>query len=144
MSLIKTNNANTPTYRSLLSDFFDTDGFFSEPLFKKDWVPSVNVKANENNYEIDLAAPGLKKEDFKVEVENGVLTISAEKKTEKEETDKKYTRKEFSYNSFIRSFALPENVEEDSISAKYEEGILRLTLKRTKVEKPNKKVISLQ
>lgn len=144
MSLTETTYAHTPTMRSILTHLFDTETFSSNSPFKKQWIPSVNVKDAEKRYEIDLAAPGLKKEDFKIEIQNNILTISAESVLEKEEKDKKYTRKEFNYHSFSRSFALPVNVEEDSIEAKYEEGILKLTLNKTKTETYTKKVINLQ
>src|SRR5690606_30001297 len=96
---------------------------------------------HEKNFEIELAAPGMKKEDFNITVENGVLTISSEKEEKKEETEKNYTRKEFSYSSFTRSFTLPENVSEDEIKAHYENGILKLVVaKRTPVAPPKKAI----
>ena len=143
MSLIKTANGHTPGFRSLLSNFFDNDYLLENSLFRKDGSPAVNVMENENNYEIDVAAPGLKKEDFKIEVENGILTISAERKTEHESKDNRFTRREFSYSSFSRSFALPENTDENAIEAKYNDGILKLTINKTQPEPSKKKVINL-
>ncbi|MGM9512028.1 Hsp20/alpha crystallin family protein [Larkinella sp. GY13] len=97
-------------------------------------VPAVNVKEDETAYHIELAAPGLKKEDFAINLTNNQLTISAKLEEAKEETTEKYTRKEFSYSSFERSFRLPKNVNNEQIQAAYTDGILKIDL--PKVEKP--------
>ncbi|MBK6444569.1 MAG: Hsp20/alpha crystallin family protein [Bacteroidetes bacterium] len=128
MTLIKRSLVDMPAYRSLLSDFFETENLGFDSLMKKDWLPPVNVLDTEKFYQIEVAAPGLKKEDFKVKIDDGILTISAEKKVEKEEKEKNYTRKEFNYSSFLRSFTLPENVMENDIKAQYMDGVLRLNL----------------
>ena len=143
MSLIKTMNGNAPSLGTLLSDLLDTDSFFNDTYLRKSWVPSVNVKEDEKCYELDFAVPGLKKDDFKIEVDRGVLTISAESKSEKEETDKKYTRKEYNYSSFSRSFTLPDNVNEEQLEAKYEDGVLKVVLTKKEEEKSNKKTIKI-
>ena len=93
-------------------------------------VPSVNITENGNHYNVSLAAPGLKKDDFKIDIDGNMLTISSEKEEKKEEKDEKYTRKEYNYSSFSRSFTLPEDVKQDGIDAKYEDGILTLKLPR--------------
>lgn len=100
--------------------------------------PAVNVLEDENSFKIELAAPGLKKEDFKINVHENVLTISAEQKTESEENknDGKYTRKEFNYSSFKRSFTLPKTVDGDKIVASYNEGVLGLSLPKKEEAKP--------
>jgi HSP20 family protein len=85
-------------------------------------IPSVNVTENSDTYQIALAAPGLKKDDFKVNVEGNLITISAEKSTSKEEKERKYTRKEYNYTSFSRTFTLPENIKAEKIEAHYENG----------------------
>jgi len=92
-------------------------------------LPSVNLKETDTKLEIELAAPGLKKEDFKIEVDNNMLTISAEKE-EKKESGKKddYVRKEFNYQSFYRSFNLPDYADENKIEAIYKDGILNVTI----------------
>lgn len=137
MSLLKKTFPSLPE----ISDFFDGD--WREFKLNGDKLfPAVNVIENDGDFEIEVAAPGFKKEDFKVEVENGVLTITG--KTEKEEKEKKknYTRKEFSSKSFQKSFTLPENVEKDEVAAKYKDGLLRLTLKKTeKSTAPKKEVV---
>src|SRR6476620_12798964 len=100
-------------------------------------LPSVNLKETEKNFEVELAAPGLRKEDFKVEIDHDVLVISSERQQEKEETNKKgnYTRKEFSYQSFSRAFHLPENVDENKIEANYKDGILHIDIAKKHPDK---------
>jgi len=149
MSLIVRNRAALP---SLVSDFFNTGRLFPSlldadtDLFDFDGgsllVPGANIIENEKDFKIELAAPGLEKKDFKVEVNNGVLTISAEKKEEKKEENENYKRREFSYNSFSRSFTLPDNSVPDKIDAKYENGVLRLVLpkKEVTISKPAKQI----
>lgn len=98
--------------------------------------PSVNVSEHETHLLVQLAAPGLTKQDFKISLENDQLNISAEKKSELEETKGKYTRREFNYGSFKRSFHLDESVNRDAISAAYEDGVLKVTLpKKEDIEK---------
>lgn len=141
MSLIKRNGNGA--VRSLFSDFFDTDRFFSDRFLNENWIPAVNVLEDEKGYSIELAAPGKKKEDFKIHVENGILNISSESKDEKEEKDKNYTRREFSYNSFSRSFSLPPNTNEEDIMAKYENGVLKLDIAKKVPSAPKKKEITV-
>lgn len=115
---------------SLLSDFFDDERFFNSPSLRGRSLPAINVKENESNYQIEVAAPGFEKKDFNISMEQGVLTISGEKKEEKEEKDEKYTRREFGYSSFSRSFTLPQNVNEEDVKASFENGILKLAIKK--------------
>jgi HSP20 family protein len=119
-----------------MSDFFDTDRFFDSDLLRKQSVPAVNVKENETGYEIEVAAPGLSKKDFNINVENRVLTISSEKEEEKEEKEENYTRREFSYTSFSRSFTLPEGVNDEDVKASYADGVLRLAVPKKEVSQP--------
>ncbi|MEQ6120735.1 Hsp20/alpha crystallin family protein [Reichenbachiella sp. MALMAid0571] len=125
MSLIK---RTLPTWPSL-TDFFDDD-WARDWFMKENASPAVNVVNNDSSYEIDVAAPGFKKTDFKIETENGVLTISGKSEKEEEEKKKNYTRREFSSSSFYRSFTLPEDVVKEGISAKYDDGVLKLSLKK--------------
>ena len=125
-----------------LTDFFDDDWLKSR-FTNGDWIPAVNVIDNESNYEVEMAAPGFKKEDFNVTVENGVLSVSAKTEKEEEEKNKNYTRKEFSSKSFMKSFTLPENTEDD-VTAKYEDGVLRLVLAKSEVTKPPKKEVVIE
>jgi HSP20 family protein len=96
----------------------------------------VNVKEQDKTFEIELAAPGLSKKDFKVTAENGILTISSEKREEEERKEKDYTRKEFSYSSFSRSFMLPENASQEDIKASYEDGVLKLQVAKKVIGQP--------
>jgi HSP20 family protein len=114
-----------------------------EDILRKARIPSVNVKDNDKDYEIEVAAPGMKKQDFSINVENRILTISAEIKDEKEEKEDKYTRREFIATSFTRSFSLPENADENNIQAHYENGILRVSVPKVEEKKPDKKKIEL-
>ncbi|WP_037321096.1 Hsp20/alpha crystallin family protein [Salegentibacter sp. Hel_I_6] len=149
MSLIKSKNRRNPT---LGSSFLANDPFFSDLMdtkrgifnlnrffngdFDQDLFPALNVKKKDNEFEIELAAPGLSKEDFKISIEDGVLSISAEKENKIEEEKESYVRKEFSYNSFSRNISLPEEVDMDKeVEAKYKEGILKMNLKKRKTEK---------
>lgn len=140
MSLVKRNNLFFP---SLMNDFMGPDWFGGTEKWNTS-VPAVNIKDNEKGFELELAVPGLKKDDFTVEVDNDVLTISSEIKSENEETKENYTRKEFSFSSFKRAFTLPETVDGSKIDAKYEDGILKLTLpkKQEALPKP-KRLISI-
>jgi HSP20 family protein len=125
-------------FPTLISDFFENGKLFSPVIHDLEnrlldfglnsKIPSVNIKENGADFKIELAAPGLEKKDFKIEVENGQLVISAEKEEEKKEENEKYRRREFSYNFFKRSFDLPENSVPEKIEAKYENGLLKLTL----------------
>jgi len=93
-------------------------------------IPAVNISEHENEFQVSLAVPGMKKSDFKIDVDGNMLTISSEKEQSKEEKEKRFTRKEYSYSSFSRSFTLPEDVNMEKIDAKYEDGILKLVLPR--------------
>jgi len=84
---------------------------------------------------LSLAAPGMKKEDFKIDVDGNILTISSEKEENKEDKNKKFTRKEYSYSSFSRSFSLPEEIKQEKINAKYEDGVLKISLPRKEESK---------
>lgn len=107
-------------------------------------VPAVNITENENGYQVSLAAPGLKKDDFKIDVEGNMLTISSEKEESSEEKDKKFTRKEYNYSSFSRSFNLPDEVNREKIEAKYEQGVLHIALpKREEAKKLAAKQIAV-
>jgi HSP20 family protein len=107
-------------------------------------VPAVNIKEDEQSFQVNMAAPGMKKEDFQVTLEDNMLTISSEKKEEKEQKEEKFTRKEFNYSSFSRSFTLPQDVQPDKIDARYENGMLQLVIpKKESVKKAVPKHISV-
>lgn len=115
--------------------FKDDDFFDGRWLAREMTVPSVNVKETKEAFKLEIAAPGMKKSDFNIEVQDGTLIISAETKSEKEEKGERYTRKEFNFNSFSRSFWLPENVKTDDIKAQYNDGLLKVTVPRVEVKK---------
>ena len=108
------------------SQWFNDTGFSAS----RRTPPAVNVSENENSYTVSLAAPGLKKEDFHIDLEGNMITISSEKEERKEDKDEKFTRKEYSYASFSRSFTLPDDVKQEGIDAQYENGVLNVRLPR--------------
>ena len=118
-------------------DFFDFESDLSPARLGIN-VPSVNISETPKDYILEVAAPGLERKDFNIEIDNHTLCISAEKEEKKEEKeeDNGYTRKEYSFNSFSRSFALPDDVKENNIDAKYENGILKLTVPKAKESTP--------
>jgi HSP20 family protein len=147
-SIIKKNRNFFPSF----SRFWDDDDLFNRNMsnwglsnYSDTTLPAVNIRETKDSYEVEMAAPGMKKEDFKVELDRNILTISSEKSEEHEEQgeEEKYSRKEFSYQSFQRSFNLPkEVVDEDKIEARYREGVLHLTIpKREEAkQKPPRKI----
>ena len=136
-SLVKSNGTLFPTTPSILDDFFTRDWLDSSLANWRESgasLPAVNVMETNDDFQIEVAAPGMKRSDFKVELDNNVLTISSQRENKSEEKDSNgnYTRREFSYQSFQRSFALPENkVLGDKISAKYIDGILHVTVPKS-------------
>lgn len=132
-----------PALRSMMEDFWNGDKLFDKEFFKTDKLPAVNVKETEKSYKIELAVPGFKKGDFKIDIEDGVLSISAETEQEKDTEEENYTRKEFSRSSFIRSFSLPDNAKEEDIKASYEDGMLKIVLGKTVSTKTKKKEIAI-
>ena len=147
-TLVRTNGNLFPAIPSLLNDFF-TDDWFDSSL--ANWrssgttLPAVNVRETNDEFRIEVAAPGMKRDDFKVELDNNVLIISSQREDSREEKDNNgdYTRREFSYQSFQRSFTLPDGkVEGDKIAASYVDGILKVTVpKREEAKlKPAKQI----
>lgn len=139
MSLIKRNRLYFPA----MEDFFGPD-WFGGTSDGMNTLPAVNIKESEKNFELELAIPGQKREDFNVEVDDNVLTISMETRVEDESVTDNYTRKEFSYSSFSRSFTLPETIDETKIDASYRDGILRVLLPKKEEALPKpKRMISI-
>ncbi|MDF1676924.1 MAG: Hsp20/alpha crystallin family protein [Vicingaceae bacterium] len=128
MTLIKRRENMFPT---TWNDLFNDDFFRGHSLAKSDFtVPAVNIKENTDNYAIELAVPGKKKEDFNIELDNDLLTISSEDKSEstEENKDENYTKREFRYSSFSRSFTLPDAADGEKISANYKDGVLNVII----------------
>lgn len=151
MSLVKFKRR--PLGSLITQDFFDMDDFFDDRNWVRNMIPdsfwngkrsepALNIKETDDDYEIELAAPGFSKKDFEVTIDDNCLNISAEKKSSQEEKDDNYTRQEFSYNAFQRSLRLPENVKQEAIKAKYNDGILSFKLAKKEEAKklPPKKV----
>ena len=127
---------------SFLDDFFSEDwpSFDLGADFEKEWMPAANIVEKEKAFEVELSVPGYENKDIKVEVdENNVLHINGEHKEEKGEDKDNYTRKEFSYGSFNRSFQLPESVNEDNITAKCKNGVLQLKIAKKELPPAGKK-----
>lgn len=136
MKLVRFNN------RPMLSDIFeDFEKRFFYPFNYEGSMPAANITESENSFQIELAVPGMTKQDFKINLENNVITVSSEKENEKSEETKSYTRKEFTFGSFTRSFTLPKIVETDQIKASYENGILKMELpKKAETAKISKEI----
>ncbi|HET6227454.1 MAG TPA: Hsp20/alpha crystallin family protein [Bacteroidia bacterium] len=150
MTLIKWNKpANglekrTPFVKPF-EDFFSE--FFNSDLMQREYasfVPSVNIKENTSNYSIEVNAPGFNKADFKVQISDGVLSISAEHENENTKTSDNFVRKEFNYGSFSRNFTLGDLVNEDKIAATYENGILKLELPKKESKQISTKQIKVE
>ena len=119
------------------SDFFSDDSW---PFGSRSTLPAVNIEEEKDAYLLTMAAPGMKKSDFKIDIEGNTLTVGSEKESKSEEKEKSYTRREYSYSSFSRSFTLPEEVDKWMIDASYTDGILKVKL--PKKEEVMKKSIS--
>jgi HSP20 family protein len=131
---------------SVFDDFFKPwNEWFDNTWSRSMNIPAVNITEEKDQYLVSLAAPGLKKEDFKIDVDGNMLTISSEKEESTEEKKKKFTRKEYSYSSFSRSFTLPEEVNSEQIGAKYDDGVLKINLPRkAKANAPAAKHIAVK
>ena len=141
MNLIKRNSKLI--LPSLLDEIFNPDWNGGIQSFNTS-IPAVNIKESETDFKLELFAPGLKKEDFNIEIDQNTLSISSEKQTETEDNNEKYSRKEFSYTSFKRTFNLPETVNFDAIDAHYDNGILNLRLPKREEALPKpKKMIEI-
>ena len=147
MTLVKFNNKPAQkSFNNFMDDFFATvpsilrDDFITPS--SRSFTP-VNVKETENDYVLEVVAPGFQKEDFKINLHNNMLTISAEKKEETENKNEKFIRKEYRHQSFSRSFTIDEKIDAENISAKYVNGVLTLNLAKKEEVKPSVKEISI-
>ena len=136
MTLVKFKKPRLPWYDTMFTDLLGTDRMLTNDfLMDNKWIPSMNVKETDELFEIEIAAPGFNKKDFEISIENGLLRISAENSLEDKKEEDNYSRREFNYNSFFRSFTLPDNVnEEEMIDATYKRGILKLVLNKLHVD----------
>ncbi|WP_437370838.1 Hsp20/alpha crystallin family protein [Maribacter litoralis] len=141
MSLVKRNDVLFP---ALMNEIFKPD-WFGGIENNRGSVPAVNIRESEKEYHLELFVPGRSKEDFTIEIDEAVLTISSEVKSENEKVNDNYTRKEFSISSFTRSFTLPETIATDIIDATYEGGILKFNLPKKEEALPKpKRMIELK
>lgn len=130
MSLVKRDVGYAPTISNFFDDFFTRD-LFNWPSSSATGtsIPKVNIYETDAEFHVEMAAPGMSKDDFKVELDNNMLTISSQKESENVQDDKKnYQRREYSFQSFVRSFHLPDSAEAEKINAKYADGILQLII----------------
>lgn len=147
-TLMKTNTTMFPAIPSLLNNFIQDD-WLDSTLSKlrtgSATLPAANIRETNEDYRIELAAPGMRKDDFKIELNRDVLTIAAELETKNESELDEYTRREFSYEAFQRSFTLPENrINGERITARYEDGILEIVVpKRDEVKAKPARQISI-
>jgi HSP20 family protein len=130
---------------SFVNEFFKPwNDWFDNGYEKTLSVPAVNITEKNDQYNVAVAAPGMKKDDFKIDLEGDMLTISAEKEETTEAKDAQYNRREYNYSSFSRSFTLPEEVKRDKIEAKYEDGVLNLVLPKSEKAKVSPKTIAVK
>jgi|LakMenEpi03Aug12_release.lakeMendotaPanAssembly.Ray.scaffolds.fasta_scaffold1091327_1 HSP20 family protein len=146
MSNLITKRNDNDTLPTFFSDFFQSDPFFKPGWLEREFgktVPSANIKESDKDFRIELIAPGFKKEEFNIDFDDEMVTISGEKKEEKTTEKDRFTRKEYSYNSFSRAFDLPKNANLEKMAAKYEDGVLKITLPKQAEakEKAKKKVV---
>lgn len=142
---IRSLTRREPALPTLFEDFFRpwNDWFDGGSILGRSLtVPAVNVTETKKEYALSFAVPGMKKEDFHVDVEGNMLTVSAEKETTQKETDETYTRKEYNFSTFRRTFTLPEEVHKDKIQASYSDGILKLSLPKKEefIQLPSKSI----
>ena len=145
MTLVKFNNKADNALLPGFNDVFDSifnDTFFGDRMITR--VPAVNISESENNYHVELAAPGLKKEDFKLNLERNQLSISVEQSAEQQDTQKNFSKREYSYNSFVRSFTLPDSADHSQIEASYTDGILRIDIAKREEAKAVRRQIEIK
>ncbi len=119
-----------------LFDRFLNDNLLRNKSALSDYtVPAVNVSEDDKKYEVDVAAPGMEKKDFNIDITDNVLTVSAEKQEEEKKEEENYVRREFGYTQFKRTFALPENTNEEKIDANYKDGVLKIAIPKKEIEK---------
>lgn len=148
MTLVKFSNANKgnalgPLFNDVFESLFNTDSFLSDRIISR--VPAVNIAETDKEFQIELAVPGMKRENFKLNLDKNLLTISVEQKSETTEGDaKRYNRREYSYSSFVRTFTLPEAANYDHIDAGYADGILKISVPKKEEAKVQPKEITVK
>lgn len=140
--------------RSFFTDFFsDVDRFFENDLFQMPAqlgrqlmrnMPATNIRESEREFTIELAAPGMTKDDFSIDIDEGMLTISSQKEEDTSQEGENFTRREYNYSSFSRSFRMPEGVSPDEIKARYEEGVLKIAVPKREEASVNRKRVNIE
>jgi HSP20 family protein len=146
MTLVKFNNnkganALLPGFNDVFESIFN-DTFFNDRMVAR--VPAVNISETADHYQVELAAPGLRKQDFKISLDRNMLNIAVENQTENSEEAKRYSKREFSYTSFVRSFTLPDHADHNRIEAHYEDGILLVDIAKKEEAKMASRQIELK
>jgi HSP20 family protein len=145
MTLVKVNNNLGRSFDGMMKELFNEFPTTVAKTFREDVLnfPPVNINETNDAYQVELSAPGFEKADFSINLESNILTISTEKKEEKKEENEKVIRKEFTYKGFKRSFTIDEKIDAENIGARYESGILKLTLPKKEIIKAGAKSISV-
>lgn len=146
MTLVKFNpdnkrNALMPGFNDVFDSIFN-DTFFSDRMVSR--VPAANISETADHYHVELAAPGLKKKDFKINLERNVLSISADQRLENKQEERNYTKREYTYSSFVRSFNLPESADENGIQATYVDGVLAIDIPKREEAKTVSRQIEIK
>lgn len=148
MTLVKFNPNNGVKKNDLIpgfSDVFDSilnDTFFADKMMTR--VPAVNISESTDHYHLELAAPGLKKEDFKLSLDRNILSITVEHNNQGNQQERNYNKREFSYSSFVRSFTLPESADDNAIEAKYNDGVLCIDIAKREEAKMQSRQIEIK
>ncbi|HKG07082.1 MAG TPA: Hsp20/alpha crystallin family protein [Pedobacter sp.] len=147
MTLVKFNPSNNkknglmPGFNDVFDSIFN-DTFFSDRMMSR--VPAANISESKDHYHVELAAPGLKKEDFKLSLERDVLSISVEQSLRNDSQERNFNKREFSYSSFVRSFTLPESADQNGIEARYENGVLCIDIAKREEAKMQSRQIEIK
>lgn len=137
----KKNNVLLPGFNDIFESFFN-DSFISDRMVTR--VPAANTSETPDHFHVELAAPGLKKEDFKLNLDKNMLSISVEQRSENNDDQKNYSKREYSYSSFVRSFTLPETADDNSIEAEYTDGILKINIAKKEEAKSVRRQIEVK
>lgn len=137
----KKNNPLMPGFNDVFDSIFN-DTFFSDRMVTR--VPAANISETADHYHIELAAPGLKKQDFKLNLDRNILNISVEQQSENAAEQRNYSKREFSYSSFVRAFTLPDSANSDDIDATYSDGVLKIDIAKKEEAKAVRKQIEIK
>ncbi|HEX3383764.1 MAG TPA: Hsp20/alpha crystallin family protein [Mucilaginibacter sp.] len=137
----RSNSSLLPGFNDVFDSIFN-DTFFNDRMVTR--VPAANISETEDHYHVELAAPGLKKENFKISLDRNVLHISVEQQAENNDVQKNYSKREYSYSSFVRSFTLPDGANAEDIEAAYTDGILKIDIAKRDEAKAVRRQIEIK